>query len=212
MPGSQFGAPHGVRGWLAAKLIGRLTAEANRWMIECLDVRSDDRVLDVGCGPGHGVALVADVATQGFVVGVDSSPTMVRQARGRNRAALREGRVEVARADAARLPFPGGHFGKAWSLNSMQFWPAPGTGLREMRRVLAPGGRVAIALMSRGDDPPAAAGPPPWLAGIAGVAGYAGAGGIAGLMEASGFGAIRIESREFGGVVHWALMGDSRRS
>ena len=53
---SQFGEPRGVKGWLAAQLVARLTGDANRWMVDCLEVQRDDRVLDVGCGPGLAVA------------------------------------------------------------------------------------------------------------------------------------------------------------
>jgi len=194
MPRSQFGAPSGVRGWVAAQLVGRLTGEANRWMVDRLDVQAGDRVLDVGCGPGHGVALAAARATGGLVAGIDASPTMVRQAQRRNRAELGTGRVEVVRAEAAQLPFPARHFGKAWTLNSLQFWPSPGVGLAEMRRVLGPGGVIVVGLMARSDDPPQLQ-PPGWLAGAAG------------LMRESGFGDVGFETRAFGGVGHWALVG-----
>ena len=194
VPQSQFGAPRGVRGWLAAQVVSRLTGEVNRWMVECLEVGPRDRVLDVGCGPGIGVALAAAAAPEGRVAGVDASPTMVRQARRRNRALLRQGRVEVVQADAGRLPFPDGGFDKAWSLNSLQFWPAPEEGLHEMHRVLAPGGRAVIGVMARGDDRPEA-GLPSWVAGLAG------------LMKDSGLGDVRFEKRTFGGVLHWALLG-----
>lgn len=158
MPVSQFGEPRGARGWLAAHVVARLTTGANRWMVDCLEVGRDDRVLDVGCGPGLAVAFAAGTSN-GPVVGVDSSPTMVRHARRRNRAAVRQGRVEIRRADAARLPFPDACFTKAGSLNSMQFWASPDEGLGEMHRVLEPGGRVAIVLMARSDDPAGPAAP-----------------------------------------------------
>lgn len=195
VPQSQFGAAHGVRGWVAAQVVSRLTAEANRWMVECLAVTPTDRVLDLGCGPGIGVALAAAAAPEGFVAGVDTSATMARQAVRRNRRAIGAGRVEVVQADASAMPFPDGHFGKAWSLNSLQFWPEPETGLRELRRVVRPDGRIVIALMARSDDPAGAAAPPSWLAGTAR------------LMRVAGFGDLGFEQRDFGGVGHWALRG-----
>jgi len=178
---------------LAGQIISRLTGEANQWMLDCLSLQGDDRVLDVGCGPGRGVALAADRATAGFVAGVDSSATMVRQASRRNRLACRDGRVHVVQADATRLPFRDAHFDKAWSLNSMQFWAAPERGLRELRRVVGRGGRTVVGLMARsGDDGEGV--PPPWLAGTAGM------------MTDAGFGDITFERRTFGDVIHWALL------
>src|SRR5688572_1063806 len=158
---SQFGAPRGPRGWLAAQVVARLTGDANRWMVDCLDVGPDDRVLDVGCGPGLAVATAAALVPGGCVVGVDASPTMVRQAWRRNRHAVAQGRVEIRCADATRLPYPDASFTAAGSLNSLQFWPDPEQGLRELLRVLRPGGRVAVVLMARSDEP-AGAGTPRW--------------------------------------------------
>lgn len=181
-----------MRGWLAAHLVARLTAEANRWMVDLLEVRRDDRVLDVGCGPGLAVAYAAQVC-DGPVVGVDPSGTMVRQARRRNRSSVREGRVEIGQADASRLPFRDASFTRVGSLNSMQFWPRPEEGLGELYRVLEPGGRAAVVLMARSDEP---GGPttPTWVEETVQH------------MRAAGFSGLRIASRTFGGVLHRALV------
>jgi ubiquinone/menaquinone biosynthesis C-methylase UbiE len=192
MPDSQFGAPSGPGGWLAAHLVARLTAEANRWMVDCLDVGPGDRVLDVGCGPGVGVAYAAGAGAH-RVVGVDHSPIMVRHAGRRNRAAVRIGRVEIRRADALRLPFPDGTFTKVGSLNSLQFWASPEAGLAELYRVLQPGGMAAVVLMARSDEP--AGGPVPWVEAIADA------------LAGAGFAGVDVASRTIGGILHRALVG-----
>ncbi|HEV3498662.1 MAG TPA: methyltransferase domain-containing protein, partial [Actinomycetes bacterium] len=68
--------------------MARLTGEANRWMVDCLDVGPADRMLDVGCGPGLAVAYAAG-ARGARAAGVDASEVMVAQARRRNRQAIR---------------------------------------------------------------------------------------------------------------------------
>ena len=192
MPVSQFGAPTGPGGWLAAHLVARLTAEANRWMVDCLQVGPGDRVLDVGCGPGLGVAYAAGAGAR-RVVGVDASPVMVRHAGRRNRAAVRQGRVEIRRADALRLPFPDGAFTKVGSLNSLQFWASPASGLAELHRVLEPGGMVAVVLMARSDEP--AGERVPWVEETLDA------------LVGAGFAGTNVAARTFGGVLHRALVG-----
>ena len=189
---SQFGEPKGPKGWLAAHLVARLTGEANRWMVDRLEVGPQDRVIDVGCGPGLAVAVAARISDR-LVVGVDASDTMVRLARRRNRAAIRQGRVEIRQADAARLPYPDGNFTRAGSLNSLQFWASPQDGLAELYRVLEPGGRVAVVLMARSDDPPGP-GIPPWMEETVDR------------VQAAGFARPEVASQAFGGVVHHALL------
>lgn len=173
-------------------MVARLTGEANRWMVDCLGVGPGDRLLDVGCGPGLAVAYAAEVRGA-RAAGVDASEVMVARARRRNRAAIGDGRVEIHRAEAAHLPFPDGSFTVAGSLNSLQFWPHPEEGLAELHRVLAPGGRVAVVLMARSDDPTGPA-PPAWMEEAADG------------MRTVGFGEVTTDSRPFGGVLHRALL------
>jgi ubiquinone/menaquinone biosynthesis C-methylase UbiE len=107
-----------------------------------MEVQPDGRVLEIGFGPGVSLAYLAQQAQQ--VIGVDVSGVMVQQARKRNAQAIAAGRVELHQASAERLPLAAASYDKVLSINSIQIWPDPAAGLREVRRVLKPGGRLAL--------------------------------------------------------------------
>jgi ubiquinone/menaquinone biosynthesis C-methylase UbiE len=69
---------------------------------------------------------------------------MVRQARARNAKAIESGRVDLRRDSVHKLPFDSDTFDMAIAINSMQVWPDAAAGLREIRRVLKSGGRIAL--------------------------------------------------------------------
>ena len=143
-----FGHPSGLLGRLAGFLMSKNDAD-DRWVVELLDVQPDDRVLEVGFGPGLAIALIAKRATAGFVAGVEPSEVMIRQATERNRAAVQAGRVELRPASVSALPYPDAHFTKACSVHTLYFWASLEEGVRELHRVLVPGGVLILAVRTR---------------------------------------------------------------
>jgi len=114
-----------------------------------LGVQPADQILEIGFGPGVAVAELVR-AGAGHVYGIDHSAVMLRQASRRNAAAIRAGRVTLIDASVDQLPDAlGGPFDAILAVNSLGFWPAPAERLAELRRRLAPGGRIAIASQPR---------------------------------------------------------------
>jgi SAM-dependent methyltransferase len=141
------GAAGSVTGWVFAHRPSN--RQRNRWAVSLLGVRPGDRVLEVGFGPGVAIAALAR-AGAGHVYGVDHSAVMLRQASRRNAAAIRAGRVTLVNAPADRLPAAfDGPFDAILAVNSLGFWPAPAERLADLRRRLAPGGRIAIVSQPR---------------------------------------------------------------
>jgi SAM-dependent methyltransferase len=141
------GAAGSVTGWVFAHRPSN--RQRNRWVVSLLGVQPTDRVLEIGFGPGVAVAELVR-AGAGHVYGADHSPVMLRQASRRNAAAIQAGRVTLVNAPADRLPAAlEGPFDAILAVNSLGFWPAPAERLAELRRRLAPGGRIAIASQPR---------------------------------------------------------------
>ena len=153
---AQWGRPSGMLGRLAGWEMAQGKGASLRLVVELLELRDDDRVLEVGFGPGLALeAIGARVPAAGLVEGVDHSEVMVRQAARRNAPLIRAGRVRVRLGDAASLPYPDGRFTRALAAHSLPFWAVPARGLGELARVLAPGGRAVVLLrVRRGDEEP----------------------------------------------------------
>jgi trans-aconitate methyltransferase len=75
-----FGQPHGLLGRLGGTIMARATAERNIWTIALVDIKPECRILEVGCGPGALIKALAERTTDGFIVGVDPSRVMLKQA------------------------------------------------------------------------------------------------------------------------------------
>jgi ubiquinone/menaquinone biosynthesis C-methylase UbiE len=143
---SQFAHPRGFLGDLAGRLMARKNAAMNAACVEWLEVAACDRVLEIGFGHGRTLQLLAARATQGLVVGVDPSDTMLRQAGRRNRRAIAAGRARLERGEATKLPFLDASFDKVLASNCVQFWRDVPAALSEVQRVLAPGGTLLIGI------------------------------------------------------------------
>jgi ubiquinone/menaquinone biosynthesis C-methylase UbiE len=139
-----FGRPKGILGRLGGIIMARTNQQCAAWVIDLLGIQPNDRVLEVGFGPGVGIELLARSVSGGYVAGVDPSEEMVEQAKARNVKAMESGRVDLRYGSVESLPFEDNTFNKALAINSMQVWPDAVAGLREMRRVMKPGGRIAL--------------------------------------------------------------------
>src|SRR5690242_6204793 len=118
-----FGRPRGILGRLGGMIMARTNADFGVWVAGLLEIGPDDRVLEVGFGPGAVIEHLAKLASAGHIAGIDPSTEMVAQARSRNSRALREGRVGLRLGSVERLPFDEESFDKALAINSMQVWP-----------------------------------------------------------------------------------------
>ena len=141
----QFRKPTGWLGKLAGLGMNREHEKVWRWGLEHVAIAPDAVILDVGCGGGGAVKILAQAASCGRVYGVDYAEDVLPTARRVNRALIRQGRVEIKRGSVSDLPFPDDVFDLATAFETTIFWPNLVDDLQEVRRVLKPGGTLLIA-------------------------------------------------------------------
>jgi ubiquinone/menaquinone biosynthesis C-methylase UbiE len=127
----------------------RSNHERAQWTISLLEIKPGDRILEIGFGPGIAIELADRLAGDGRVVGLDHSEVMLRQATRRNATAVRDQRVKLLLGSVAELPRFEEPFDKVFTINSIHFWEEPLERLKELRRVLKPGGMIAVTLQPR---------------------------------------------------------------
>jgi SAM-dependent methyltransferase len=106
--------------------------------------------LELGFGPGLAIRELSRIAAEGYVCGIDHSELMLRWARRRNADGLRRGVVDLRLGSVDELPAFDALFDKILAVNAMMFWREPVARLAELRRLLGPGGLIAVAHQPRG--------------------------------------------------------------
>ncbi|MDP9143151.1 MAG: class I SAM-dependent methyltransferase [Actinomycetota bacterium] len=129
-----------VERWSALKVwlfsLFNRNPESNLAAVDRISLSSDDRFVDLGCGLG--AALQHAAVTGAETAGIDPSTSMVE------RASRRVPRAEVRVGSAEMIPFEDDRFTAALAVSTYHHWADPEAGLAEVRRVLAPGGRLLV--------------------------------------------------------------------
>jgi ubiquinone/menaquinone biosynthesis C-methylase UbiE len=142
---TQARKPTGLIGrYVMTKIFSKGNADINAFVKELLELKGNDRVLEIGFGPGKLISEMAKVVTDGVVEGIDFSEAMLKEASKVNRHHILRDRVKLQKGDCSTLPYGNDSFDKLCSVNTLYFWKKPGKNLREIFRVVKPKGKVVI--------------------------------------------------------------------
>jgi ubiquinone/menaquinone biosynthesis C-methylase UbiE len=139
---SQVAVPHGPLGELTARAMPIAHKVFYGPAADRLQLQPEDALLEVASGSG--VFLDAHAAHVERVAGLDLSDIQVELARRRLRDRIQAGTAEIVQGDATALPWGDGTFTAVACVGSLDYFADPAEALREMNRVLRPGGRIVV--------------------------------------------------------------------
>jgi len=143
--GSCWDGRAGVTGALALWARAVRNDRQNRAAVALLNPRAGDVVLEIGCGIGPSLKrLSRRVGPTGFVAGVDRSRLAARLAAQSIGARILDGQAFVMQGEAHAMPFRDMMFDRVVAVDVFSDWPEPARSLREIGRVLRPGGRLVL--------------------------------------------------------------------
>jgi ubiquinone/menaquinone biosynthesis C-methylase UbiE len=135
------------RGWLGRFVLSSMNRRHSKvtdWGLREVAVGASDVILDVGCGGGRTLAKLAASAPAGRLHGIDHSGASVETARKVNRDAIARGHIAIDEGSVQALPFADRTFDLVTAIETHFWWHDIAGGMREVFRVLKPGGRVVI--------------------------------------------------------------------
>jgi ubiquinone/menaquinone biosynthesis C-methylase UbiE len=147
----QVRKPSGLLGKRVVRAMNHSHATMTDWALQQVAVPKNAAVLDVGCGGGRTVASLAALAPEGKVFGLDYSAASVAVSRDTNAGEIETGQVQIEQGSVAALPFADRTFDIVTAVETHYYWPDLPANIREVLRVLKPGGTfVLVAETYRG--------------------------------------------------------------
>jgi ubiquinone/menaquinone biosynthesis C-methylase UbiE len=134
-------------GWLGKRIVQGMNlshAKMTDWGLQQVTVSKNATILDIGCGGGWTVRNLAALAPEGKVIGLDYSAASVAVSRDTNAKQIEAGRVEIEHGSVQALPFPDRTFDIVTAVETHYYWPDLPANVREIWRVLKPGGTFAL--------------------------------------------------------------------
>ena len=136
--------PDGFWGKLMIRSMNKGHSELTDWALCHVNIKSGDHVLDVGCGGGRTVSKLCEMVGNGKVYGIDYSDLCIKKAEKLNHKNVLCGKVKLQKATVSALPFDSEKFDLVTAVETYYFWPDKLNDLREIWRVLKPGGKIML--------------------------------------------------------------------
>ena len=147
---SQVSKPTGFFGKLLARSMAWGHRSFYKNTAKILDLKNDDKYLEIGFGSGLFIKKYASHLSR--IAGIDCSEDMVKLASSINKDLVESGKAEFIQGDVSTLPWKDNEFSVVVGIETFFFWSEPKASLKEICRVLVPGGRLVIEMAYNKDD------------------------------------------------------------
>jgi ubiquinone/menaquinone biosynthesis C-methylase UbiE len=144
---NQLKHPTGIGGRLVFSVMNRQIRPLYEDVVRLLPLSDSDSVLDIGCGNGNMLNMLAGRSGCNFT-GIDISPSAIKGALKRNRRYVKSGRMKFLCQDMSKIPFDDCSFNQIYTINTVYFWENLDVTMAEIQRILKPNGLFINALFT----------------------------------------------------------------
>lgn len=145
----QLSNPEGEYGIKTGETMNASNIEMTNAAIDALDLQQGEVVLEIGHGNGGHIADLLRKAENLKYFGADISETIIAEAKKLNQGFLKVGTVNIHLTNGMDLPFADKQFEKIFTVNTIYFWDDPHYYIREIIRVLKPGGKFVLCFADK---------------------------------------------------------------
>jgi len=149
MMAKQLRRPSGMMGGKVGSMMNKANEFLYDFTLDVMQPANNDAILEIGFGNGKFFDKIFSKAEGLKVTGLDFSETMLNAAKENNKEAVTNGKLSLQFGSSDKLPFPDNSFDKIFCINVVYFWDEPIVHLKEMYRVLKPGGRFYATVRTK---------------------------------------------------------------
>ena len=146
---AQLRKPSGLLAARVGNKMNRSNAFLYDFTIAAMQLADNESILEIGFGNGMFFDKLFSSAGNLTIAGLDFSPEMVKAATGNNVSTTNSGQLSLRLGSSDKIPFPDNSFDKIFCINVIYFWEHPADHLKEICRVLKPGGRLYTSIRTK---------------------------------------------------------------
>jgi ubiquinone/menaquinone biosynthesis C-methylase UbiE len=142
--------PSGIFGrFFMSRVFDKGNLELNSFVKETLAINKSDHILEIGCGTGSLLKLIANELENGIVEGIDFSKTMISIAKKKNKKHISKKKAIVKLGNFEELQFESNSYDKIFSVNTIYFWKNPVSTISKASDLLKANGMMVLGFHSK---------------------------------------------------------------